>query len=94
MDITKMITISTAHITNQTIEFLEKEAYRNNELVVYPKAEYGWFIYVCEDDIENTDLNIDLRDCLSFAYGNDCQWLAFDRDGVIENNLSIYQEIF
>lgn len=42
-DISKMITISTAHITKESADWLDQHT-DSVEFVVYAKGNYGWFI--------------------------------------------------
>lgn len=41
-EICKMLTLSTAHISKDTVNWLS----RKPDVVAYKKSEYGWFIYV------------------------------------------------
>lgn len=46
-EITKMLTLSTAHITEETTVMLERDVkYGTNNipLAVFNKAEFGWFV--------------------------------------------------
>lgn len=80
MDITKVLTISMAHITEETCEKLQAESEQNDMgLCVYDKAEYGYWIYIGSLDEKN--LPEDLRMCMELAQKNDCQWLCLDCDG-------------
>ena len=48
-EITRMLTISTAHISPATRRLLETEAgLEDNEtgLAIYPKDDVGWFVYI------------------------------------------------
>lgn len=88
MEIYKMMLMSTGHITKKTAELLT-----NNEvgIVVYEKDEYGWFIVV-SDWQDNVELiPDDLKDCLSFAEENECEWLCLDCDGKEYDSLPIYK---
>lgn len=92
MEISKMLTVSTAHISKETAELLENET---KDLVVYKKENYGWFIHVLSLDWENDledYLNIpyDLKNILCFTINNGCEWLCLDRDGEIINDLNVY----
>lgn len=79
MDITKVLTISTAHITEETDRKLQDNSELNRmDLSVYEKGEYGYWIYV---DSSRDRIPEDLKKCLKFAEQNDCQWLCLDCDG-------------
>ena len=84
LPISKMITLSTAHITEETNQLLSKAAdntITNFSITVYKKDEYGYFIYI-SDDTTNT-LPSDLTDLIIFAKELDCEILCLDRDGEI-----------
>lgn len=89
-DITKMVTISTAHIKESTTSFLEETLL----LPVYP-SDYFYMIWI-EDDTEYYDtfknaIPKDLWDCIMFAHNLGCQWLCLDRDGEIMDELAVYE---
>lgn len=83
MEISKMLTISTAHITEQTAEFLST----NVITVPHYEYEYGYFIYIPEYDM---NLPQDLMDCMLFAKANGCEWLRLDCDGYYVDELERY----
>lgn len=85
MDITKCLTISTAHITQETKHKVEFEELLNKMgLIVYKKGRVGYWIYIPDDFIESDHMEIpfDLWKCMLVAYENDCRWLCLDRDGM------------
>ena len=100
MEISKMLTISTAHIRKDTAEFIENVCRDNtlSKLIVYDKTaryngcseEYGWFIYC---NVALPDLNVpeDLLKVMCFARDNDCAWLCLDRDGEILDYFETYE---
>ena len=90
MEITKILTISTAHITKVTAELLDDGV---RDLSVYSKGEYGWFIFVPESDVINS-LHImlpDLMRLLQFAKDLGCEWLCLDRDGEVLEYFNTYE---
>ena len=83
MEITKMLTLSTAHITDSTMEQLDREpVYNNLGLCVYKKSDYGWFIYL-DNTMDLTDMRLpnDLLKCLALAKSVGCDVLCLDCDG-------------
>ena len=88
MEISKMLTISTAHVSEKTADLLE-----NNKLkvVVYNKEDFGWFIHLDEDNLTNYyDSNDtesyfyvpeELLKLMKFAQDLGCDWLCLDCDG-------------
>lgn len=86
IEITKMMTISTAHISEKTRELLSTDS-DQLELTVYPKGDVGWFVYVPnvietfnDSKIQGALLPNDLRDCLKLASEQACSIICFDRD--------------
>lgn len=82
LEISKMLTLSTAHITQKTSERLEKDPDDNNlGLCVYPTT-YGWFIMINEQTIKNTEhLPKELANLIKFANDLGCSALCLDCDG-------------
>lgn len=90
MEISKMLTISTAHIRPETAKFLDKEEKEcGTGLIVYNKSEFGWFVFV--PDAGCLDTPIDLHECLLLAHLNGCDWLCLDRDGERVDDLQEYE---
>ena len=90
-DITKMVTISTAHIKESTTSFLE-------ETLLFPvyQSDYFYMIWI-EDDTESylkpfkNAIPNDLWACIMFAHNLGCQWLRLDGDGEIVGELPVYE---
>lgn len=94
MDITKVLTISTAHITEETDRKLQDESEVNNMCIsVYDKAEYGYWIYIDPYDrlMCNENIPADLLNCIELARQNDCRWLCLDCDGEEVSELTTYE---
>ena len=88
MEICKMMIMSTGHISKNTAILLDKDRVG---VVVYPKDNYGWFIVVTDwKDDETASIPEDLKQCLSLAEKNGCDWLCLDCDGECYPELPIY----
>ena len=52
LEISKLLTLSTGHVSEGTARLLDKIAIANkttiNQPMVYNKASYGWFIHVAD----------------------------------------------
>ena len=92
MEITKMLTLSTAHISKETAMLLvESNDKIEFSLSTYQKNwrnfNYGWFIHVPEELKEYPeayfDVPNDLMKCLLFAKDLECELLCLDEDGEI-----------
>lgn len=84
LEICKMLTLSTAHISKKTASILKS----NSPVVSYEKGRYGWFIYFGESDQEH--LPEDLARVIGFTRSCGCDWLCLDRDGEIATDLLVY----
>ena len=85
MEINKMLTVSTAHISEETAELLDKDI----SIVAYQKGDYGWFIHI-HDDCDEYEIPKDLLKLLMFAKDLNCDWLCLDCDGDILDYLETY----
>lgn len=91
MEISKMLMLSTCHITEKTADWLKTDT----DLVVfekYKKSEYGWFIYVFIDGIEEylTGVPDDLATILRYAAKLECVWICLESEGDINHELPVY----
>lgn len=84
IEISKIISISTAHITEQTADLLIKGEL---EPVVYPKDGCGWFIFVNPDD----KVPDDLCTLMEFARRHNCAWIDMDSTGAVIPFLPTYE---
>lgn len=84
--IQKLLDLSTAHITSAAADWLNCNP---DNITMYPKAEYGWFIYARSD--EYIDVPDSIMACIKHAQSLDCDWLVLDRDGDIINELPSYE---
>lgn len=87
MEVCKMLTISTAHISAETAELLDYDEIEG--VVAYNKGGYGWFIYT--DAREANAIPADLRRVLDAAYEAGCEVLCLDNDGERLSTLPVYQ---
>ena len=85
MEISKMLTISTAHISEETANHLK----RNGLFVPCYEFEYGFFVFV-QEGIEDANLPQDLKNCLILAKEHGCSWLQLDCDGDYVEGLEKY----
>ena len=97
LDITKMLTLSTAHISEHTEKLLSQisEDKMESRLIVYKKGEYGYFIYVTKDADGiivpyKQEIPEELHQCLCLADELGCNVLCFDRDGEISKALKTF----
>ena len=85
LEIDKMLTISSLHVSADTKDLLDQAADDNEEdpmPPVYEKQGYGWLV-ACDPDNEEIWDNCptDLVQCMKLARDNGCFWLCLDADG-------------
>ncbi len=92
MEITRMWTLSTAHISRETDQWLTEQSKEPTEgLCIYEKTG-GHFIHVPDDfDFEEMNLPKDIETIIAFAIGCDFDWICLDCDGPIEKTFSTYE---
>lgn len=85
LDIQKMITMSTAHVSEKTAKVLDimaiNVAYMHG-VNVYAKDDVGWFIYCAKNTPYNNipEEYDDLRKVIEFAHDHDCEVICLDGD--------------
>lgn len=102
MDISRMLTISTAHITKETADKLEYDckAYTQDDyfansicfnagIAIYPMDDHGWLLWIPASVPKK--IPSDLQACIELAIDHRCDWLCLDADGLIEDSLQIYE---
>lgn len=102
MEITRMLTLSTAHVTEEVCNALHhasrphhSRGTTNIPFVVYEKSEYGYFIYITKDIMEDTfaleKCPSVLLDVAKFAFEQGCELLCLDRDCPPLTELKTYE---
>ena len=96
-DISKVLTLSTAHITEETAKRLERDPDDNNlGLCVYDKSGYGFYIDIRTVDgclpheYMADDFPKDLYKCIYLAHELGCKTLCLDCDGETTDVLETY----
>lgn len=97
LEITKMLTVSTAHVLQDTFEALSLDAVRNDILLpVYNKmtadngGSFGVYVYLDSDLIDWKRIPKDLAPLIRLAQENNCGVICLDSDGPILDGLSVY----
>lgn len=84
----KMLDVSTAHLSPQTRQRLE--TFDVEGVLFYPKGPWGWFVNVPTLDdglVIGDEVPTDLKTCILFAQTLEKEWLMFDCDGSIVQEL-------
>lgn len=87
MEISKMITVSTAHVSTETAELLENGKLN---IVVFDKGDYGWFIYLSNEDDYYYNIPTELNNLMKFAKDLGCEWLCLDCDGEVLEYFEVF----
>lgn len=98
-DMMTMMTISSGHITEQTMQALEDEVtdpFGELHLAVYRKEAceaYGWYIYLTGDKLDfDKDKYPDLDQVILFATKLGVDILCLDGEGEVLKDLTFYSE--
>lgn len=98
LEITKMLTLSTAHVTEGTFNCIVYEDRLDRMgLPVYMKTthedveRYGVFIYLDMDNMNENSIPEDLMRLIDLAWENRCGILCLDSDGPIMEGLTVYE---
>lgn len=95
MEITKMLVLSTGHLTGATASYLDSvlELDEDFPVTLCAKGEVGWFVNV-PSEIESVSghhqMPRDLLGVIRFAREQGCDWIMFDRDVTSLDNLPSY----
>lgn len=89
MESGKYLNLSTAHLSDATKSILEKQP-EQIDIPVYPKGDYGWFIYVTHGLINWDNIPADLAACMTLAAKNNCDIICFDSDVTPLPNLACH----
>lgn len=87
MESHNMLALSTGHLTEETAD----ELMTIDGIIAYEKGEFGFFVYVPDDDEEFHDQPADIHECIEFAHNNGYDWIMFDRDVETINELPVYE---
>lgn len=89
-NISAMATISTAHIDKDTSELFKDRGSRADAAPpVYAKGEYGWLVYVPEDEKDDSEIKC-LRDIAAWARRNGISVVCLDCDAEPVPELKTY----
>ena len=80
-----MMVLSTVHVPQWISEWLNNNP---SALIVYPKADYGWFIWT--KDISGK-VPKELVPIINYAIANNYDWICLDRDAEIDESFEVYE---
>ena len=88
-NIRKMLDLSTAHITQDTADAINRGIGAFTHRMV-AKTHCG-FLLTTTEQIEETDCPVDLKTCLIYARLLGCDYILFDADGFVDTHLQTYE---
>ena len=83
LEFSRMLTISSAHISEKTAEWIDRIGVRSADITIYSKSQYGWLIYIPEYETDTKELPEDLLVVMDFARKHKVEWLCIDSDGEV-----------
>jgi hypothetical protein len=88
METTAMLVLSTAHMSPKTASSWIADC----PWACFDKGEWGWFMYVCDDAgiTEAEGVPLEIRSALHVARRLRCEWIMWDRDGPVIDELPEY----
>lgn len=89
LHITKVLELSMAHISKRTNVLIGQDQLN---VVAHEKDEYGWLLFVPQDDYEEETRSLpdDLKAIFDLAQEHDCVWVMLDRDAYIYDSLPVF----
>lgn len=93
----KVLDISTAHLSPTTATHLQDvvDMELDFPVPIYDKRAVGFMVYVPPDPAEgmggNAEMPADLLTVLMYARSMHCDWVMFDRDGTVIEDLPEYE---
>src|SRR2546428_10155927 len=84
----KVLDVPTAHLSPQTRQRLE--AFDVEGVLFYPKGPWGWFVNVPSREdglVVGEEVPTDLKACIQFAQTLEKEWIMFDCDGTVMQDL-------
>ena len=88
LEICKMLTISTGHISRATADRLTEG---DDDLPwVLAWSDYGWLVLAHDIAGDDHDFPEDLQRCMDFAWSHGCDWVRLDCDGDKLDELPVF----
>lgn len=97
LDISKMLTVSSAHVSEETFEALSIDELLNEIMLpIYTKntpdngSNFGLYIYLDQTCLAQGKIPNDLKPLIELALKNKCDVICLDSDGPELENLPLY----
>ena len=83
----RTLVLSTAHVSKATAAMLDSDTCNN--VIAYPKDEYGWFVKPTEEHDDDTG-PAEMETIMNHALDHGCLWIMFDRDADVDPELPTF----
>lgn len=90
MELSKILQVSAEHVKPSTLQLLANSSI--NDLVVYPKEEFGFFVVANTSGLCLCEVPSELAYLLGAAEAQGCYYLELDHDFPISPNLQVFKE--
>ncbi|ADL35974.1 hypothetical protein bpr_II034 (plasmid) [Butyrivibrio proteoclasticus B316] len=92
LELYKMMGMNTCHLSLDTKAVIPRmAAHTSSSVILHLKDnDFGCFIHIPNNIGECTDIPKDLKNCMIFAQNAGCEWLMFDQDAEIYDELKSY----
>lgn len=88
LEISRILTVSTAHISPQTAKLMDMDGIHAG---FYSAGESGYHILTADWENYSDMMPDDLRACVKFAARHGCDWLCLDGDAGTVPDLPVYE---
>lgn len=88
LEISRILTISTAHIRSQTARLMDMDAIH---IGFYSAGEFGYHIWTFGWENYRDMMPEDLKICIKYAAEHGCDWLCLDGDAETVSDLPVYE---
>ena len=89
-NIEKTLVISTGHITEKDIYILDHKNEYSSTVIQHPNG-YGTIIHIHSDIKISSNFSKEFKNIIKIALNLNCQWINFDCDGEIYEELPLFE---
>ena len=90
METPKMLVLSTSHVTAATARLLDHTPRPDWPVSGGPHGLYGWFCYAHDEDPQG-NIPLEMMNVFWFARENECDYVLFDRDADVIDELPVWE---
>jgi len=86
----RMLELSTAHLSPETMHFLDNQDFCSpvQSIILFEKKTFGYFIPIIDEQyMADKEWPADLMNVIRFAEAHGCTWIMLDSDGAFVDGL-------